>query len=160
MSPDDEPTRPTLLTAAANGLRRRADERWVEIADRITAAALAATRRSVPVRARTPGGGEIRIAEQVLVAYLRHALDGGLPRAATTAVTVDVEGRDTFAGVVIQLSVRYGTPLLPLADRARAIAAQALTDLLGSVEPHVDVRTMHVHIADVIQGDPHRVDPS
>jgi hypothetical protein len=148
MTPGDPQGGEALLARAASGIRRQADQRWIETADQVTAAALSATRTSTPIRARAPGG-RVWIAEQVLVAYLRQAVDDEVPDAATTAISVRVAGRETFDGVGIHLTARYGTLLLPVADHARAVAARVLTDLLGPVDPEVDV-----HIADVTRGDP------
>jgi len=154
MTPGDPQSGEALLARAASRIRQQADERWVEIADRVTAAALSATRTSAPIRARTPGGGRVWICEQVLVAYLRQAVDDEVPDAATTAISVRVAGRETFDGVGIQLTVRYGTLLPLVADHARAVAARVLTDLLGPLDSEVDGRVMHIHIADVTRGDP------
>ena len=153
MTPSDPQGGETPLARAASEIRRQANQRWVEIADRVTAAALSATRTSTPIRASAPGG-RVWIAEQVLVAYLRQAVDDEVPDAAATAISVRVAGRETLDSVGIHLTVRYGTLLLPIADHARTVAARVLTDLLGPVDSEVDSRAMHVHIADVTRGDP------
>lgn len=147
-----------LLRQAATSLRQRTDPRWVEISDRLLANALTATRRSQPVRAVSPDG-PVHISEQVLTTYLRAAIDGAVPGSALARVSIDIHGRDTFAGVTIQLIAQFGVELLPVADRVRELARECLVGLLGDVTPTVDVRTMHVHYCDVVPGDPATSDP-
>lgn len=136
-------------------LRERADRRWVEIADRVLSQALAATRRSFPVRAQAPDG-PVHVSEQVLVAYLRAAIDGSVAGAAVAAIVVDVDDAAAYRGVTIELVAQFGVELLPLADGVRDIAAATLAPLLGPVTPVVTVSAMHVHVGDVTASDPHR----
>lgn len=143
---------------AARAARARRDPRWVEVSDRVLAKALQATRRSFPVRAMTPSG-PVSVSEQVLVTYIRDAVQGQVPDAALLHVRIDLAGRDTLAGVTVSLIGRYGVELLPVADRVRDLTAARLRDLLGPVEVPVRVETMHVHFADVVDGDPHDDDP-
>lgn len=143
-----------VLRAAAQRLRRQADARWVEVSDRVVAAAMTATRRSLPLRAMAPGG-PVHVSEQVVVAHLRAAIDEAVADAATAAVTLEVRDRDALTGVVIQLVARYGRPLLPIADHVRDVTAARLVDLLGPTATTVTVHEMHVHFSDVTTGDPH-----
>lgn len=139
------------LSAAAAALRDHIDHRWVEVADAITSRALTASRPSWPVRAQAPGG-PLQVAEQVLVAYLRDSID---PIADCEVVNIQVEtDGDHCTGVVIAAAVRYGTELIPLADRVRQVAECRLEELLGSVVPPVTVSMIHVHVSDVTRGDP------
>lgn len=143
---------------AAQAARDRRDPRWVEISDRMLAKALRATRRSFPVRAMTPSG-PVSVSEQVLVTYIRDAVQDQVPDAALLHVRIDLAGRDTLVGVTLSLIARYGVALLPVADEVRALTAARLRELLGPVEVPVRVETMHVHVADVVDGDPHDDDP-
>jgi len=156
----DQPRSPTagavddrVLRDATALLRERVDERWVEISDRVLTKALAATRRSQPVRAVAPGG-PVTVSEQVLVAYLRDAVDGHVPGSAVERIYVEVEDRDAFARVIIEAIAQYGEALLPIADQIHALAASELRALLGPLAPQVSVRATHVHFSDVVLGDP------
>ncbi len=142
-----------VLRDAAAILRERVDERWVEISDRVLAKALAATRRSHPVRAHAPGG-PIQVSEQVLIAHLRDAVDGRVAGSAVERIHVEIEDRDTFARVIIEVIAQYGEALLPIADQIHALAASELSTLLGPLAPQVSVRATHVHFSDVVRGDP------
>ena len=151
--PREDTPEDALLAEAAQSLRARVDPRWVEISDRVLAKVLTATRRSHPVRAAARTG-PVHVSEQVLIAYLRDAIDGQVPGSALAGVHVEIEGRDTFSGVTIQVLVQYGRPILPMADRIHEIAAGRLAELLGALAPPVDVRATHVHVSDVTRGDP------
>lgn len=151
---DDEGLDVARLEEAADNLRERSDPRWVEISDRVLAKSLAATRRSRPVRAQARTG-HVYVSEQVLIAYLREAIDDAVHDSALAHVGIEIQGRNTFAGATIQLVARFGVELLPIADRVRELARSRLAQLLGDVTPSVRVQTMHVHFCDVVRGDPH-----
>lgn len=149
MTPDPQlPGDPQdLVTRAADVLRTRADERWVEISDRVLTKAFNVTRRSMPVRAASSGGA-VNVSEQVLVAGIRSALDD-LSGAAAVDIRISTDDQHRYTGVFIALSVDYRTAILPVADRARDRARDVLLTLLGPVNPPVTVTTMHVHVDDV-----------
>jgi hypothetical protein len=144
------------IRLATEALRQYSRDRWVEVSDRVLTAALTAPRRSRPVRAHAPGG-DLHVSEQVLIAYLRAAVDGAVPGTAVNRISIALSGRDTFESVVIQILVRYRLPVLPAADRIREIATRVLDDLLG--HGAADVRVTHVHVGDVTTGDPATTDP-
>ena len=159
-----EPTHPgadthAFIAMAAQALNEHADQRWVEVAPRILTSALRATRRSLPVRARAPGG-TVYVSEQVITAYLRDALDGLTPGTAVAGIRIAIAGRDTFTGVLIELIVQYGTAILPAADRIRAQAAIVLLELLGPAATAIEVQTSHIHVSDVTMYDPQSAAPS
>ncbi len=147
-----------LADAATESLRARREPRWVEIADRVLATALRATRRSYPIRAMTESG-PVHVSEQVLITYLRDAVQDTVPDAALLHIRIDIVGRDSLGGVTMSLIARYGVELLPVADRIRLLAAQRLREILGPVDVPVGIDTLHVHFSDVIDGDPHHDDP-
>ncbi len=147
-----------LLDAATESLRARREPRWVEIADRVLANALRATRRSNPILAMAESG-PVHVSEQVLITYLRDAVQDTVPDAALLHVRIDIVGRDSLGGVTMALVARYGVELLPVADRIRLLAAQRLREVLGPVDVPVGIEAMHVHFSDVIDGDPHHDDP-
>lgn len=147
-----------LLRQATDSLRLQPHPRWVEISDRVLARALTATRRSRPVRAHAPDG-PVHISEQVLISYLRDAIDGAVPGSALAQVNIDIEGKDRYRGLTVQLIAQFGVELLPIADHVRELARACLADLLGDTAPSVEVRAMHVHYCDVVRGDPADADP-
>lgn len=140
-----------VLRSAASQLREHVDGRWVEIADAVVARALAASRPSWPVLAQA-GGGPVRVTEQVLVTYLRDSL-AAVDGCETVAISVRTDD-EVCTGLVIAVAARYGTVLVPLADRVRTVAESTLARLLGPVSPPVTVEQMHVHVSDVTPGDP------
>jgi len=94
----------------------------------------------------------VHVSQQVVVGYLRDAVDA-VDDCEVVTIRVDSDG-DVCTGVVIALAVRYGTPLIPLADRVRERAEGRLQELLGPVAPPVTVAHLHVHVVDVTRGDP------
>lgn len=151
--PSGDPPQTTVLGEAAAALRRHTENRWVEVSDRVVAKAMRATRRSYPIRAQA-SSGPIQISEQVLVSYLRAAIDGTVPGSALTHVTLEVKGRDELSGVIIQLIAEFGLPLLPVADEVRERAIECLQGLLGPTPTPVSVLPLHVHFTDVVTGPP------
>lgn len=149
LTPDSEriPEEDAILRAAASMLRAQADERWVEISDRVLDKALRVTRRSMPVRAAS-ASGPVNVSEQVLITGIRGALEpvaGAIP----TAIRVHTDERNHYTGVLICVTVDFDSPILPAADDIRDRAEQALTTMLGPITPPVTVSTMHVHVDDV-----------
>lgn len=155
LSAEDE----AFLATAAQSLRTHEDSRWVEVSSRILSTALRATRRSRTVLAQAPGG-PVHISEHVIITYLRDALDGPVAGTAVAAIHLDITGRDVFSGVLIELIVQYGTPILPVADLIHARATAVLLDLLGPAATAIHVRTSHVHVSDVTVHDPQIAEPS
>ena len=140
-----------MLEQAAQSLREHVDQRWVEISDRVLTRALRATRTSLAVQARAPSG-PVHISEQVLITYIRDAIST-VPDVKIQDVVITTEGLDTYAGVTITISARFGVPLLPIADAIRALVSTRLSELLGPIAPPVTVTTMEVHVQDVFQDD-------
>ncbi len=147
-----------LVDRATDSLRSRRDPRWVEISDRVLSRALRATRRSYPVRAMT-ATGPVHVSEQVLITYLRAAVQDDVPDAALLHIRIDIDGRDTLGGVTLALVARYGVELVTVGDRIRDLTTARLGELLGPVQVPVTVDRLHVHFSDVIDGDPHQHDP-
>lgn len=142
-----DPPRDARMGAAIRSNRARTDARWVEISDRVRTRALRVTRRSLPVIAQAPSG-PINVSEQVLITYVRDALDG-VSGARVEEITIAVDVDNTYSGITIFLSARFGEPLLPVADAVRDLAAARLRELLGDITPPVTVATMEVHFDDV-----------
>lgn len=141
------------LDAATGQLRRRVDQRWVEVADRVLSNALLATRRSQPVRAHAPGG-PVKVSEHVLVAYIRAAI-ADIRSAAPVAIVASVDRHQRCTGITIAITVQYDHAILPIADEIRRRTEDVLRTVLGEVIPAVTVREMHVHVDDVTTADPH-----
>ncbi|WP_407343216.1 hypothetical protein [Pengzhenrongella phosphoraccumulans] len=133
--------------AAIAASRAHAEARWVQISDRVRTRALQITRRSMPIQAQAPSG-PIHVSEQVLITYLRDALSV-VPGARVDDITIAIGADDTYAGITVLISARYGEPLLPIADALRDLAAARLRELLGDITPPVTVTTMEVHVEDV-----------
>jgi len=150
------PAEPPALKAASAALRAHADQRWVEISDRVVAKAMTATRRSHPIRAQASSGA-IQVSEQALICYLRAAIDGTVPGSALAHVNLQVAGGDELSEVTIQLIAQYGTPLLPIADEIRNRAIQCLHEVLGHSATPASATDLHIHFCDVSQGS---VEPS
>lgn len=138
-----------MLAQATQSLRDHVDQRWVQISDRVLTRALRATRTSLPVQAQA-AGGPVHISEQVLITYLRDAVST-VPHAKIEDVVIITSGLDTYAGVTITISARFGVPLIPIADTIRNLANRRLKQLLGPIAPPVTVTTMDVHVQDVFQ---------
>ncbi|MBA2638416.1 MAG: hypothetical protein H0U77_00150 [Nocardioidaceae bacterium] len=146
-----DPEGRAMLRSAASALSTHVDERWVEVADALVSRALTTSRPSPPVRASATSGS-VLVTEQVLVSHLRASMDP-FPECETVAITIETDG-DSCTGAVIALAVRFGTELIPLADRVRAVVEDQLGRLLGPVVPPVTVSSVHVHVDDVTRGDP------
>ena len=146
-----EPEGQALLRTAAADLRSHVEARWVEVADALTSRALRASRPSPPVWAQAPSG-PVRVAEQVVVTYLRDRLN---PVAGCEVHNVRLEVREErCTGVVIVVVAQFGQRLIPLADDLRTRAESVLAEVLGQDMAPVTVTQMHVHVADVTPGDP------
>lgn len=151
-----------VLRSAAGRLREHVDERWVEVADLVLSRVATATRPSRPLCALS-GGGHFHLAEQVFVSYLRASIDQ-VADCEVLRVTVQTRPPDpdvsegsaaeVCTGVLVELAVRYGTVLIPLADTVRRVAREQIAQLLGPMASEVSVAAMHVHMADVTVGDP------
>lgn len=142
--PDRQDQTPKAAVAA---LHAHADQRWVEISDRVVARSLRVTRPSLPVRAASTGGA-VNVSEQVLIAAVRQSLDD-LTDATVVGIQINTDQHSRYAGVQITITARYGSPILPVADLIREQARHALSTLLGPVTPTVSVHTMHIHVGDV-----------
>jgi len=151
-----------VLRSAAGRLREHVDERWVEVADLVFSRVFTATRPSRPLHA-VASGGPFHVTEQVVVSYLRASIDQ-VADCEVRRITVQTRspdpdgsqgsGAEVCTGVLVELAVRYGTVLIPLADTVRRVASERIAQLLGSVASEVSVAAMHVHLADVTVGDP------
>ena len=138
-----------LIARAAADLRDRAARRWVEVYDRVLAAALTAPRRSYPVTAMA-SSGPVQLSEQVLIAHLRPALESVTGPGLVERIDLRLSGATDFDGLVLRVVATFGDDLLAEADRLRTAALPVLRDLLGEVVPEVRVETLHVHYADVV----------
>lgn len=98
MTPDPRrlPDQDAQSKHAENLVREQADERWVEISDRVLEKALSVTRRSMTVGAAS-ASGLVNISEQVLIAGIRQALEpvaGAIP----TDITVHTDEAQLHRG--------------------------------------------------------------
>ena len=136
-----------LLTQAARTLREHTDSGWVALRDDVVATAVRAFRPSAPVRGLL-ADGELLVASTVVVDQVRRALapvaDVGVLRITCTTTADDALDRLT-----IELVALYGTPLVPLADEVRQLAAVAVAETLGLVRPPLDRIRVDVSVRDV-----------
>lgn len=154
---DDDP----VVSRGADELHTRSSRRWVEVAGDVLSQVMGASRRSLPVLVQVlENGATVCLSEQVVVTRLREALDASLTEAATARIHLDVAPDQRLRQVTIELLARYGAELIPLADEARGvIRAQLSVWMAGNPMAGVVVLPAHVHFGDVVEGDPHLVDP-
>ncbi|MET0788811.1 MAG: hypothetical protein ABWY33_06165 [Cellulomonas sp.] len=131
-----------LLAQAARTLREHTDTGWVALRDDVVAAAVRAFRPSAPVRGRLPGG-ELWVASAALVARVRSAV-AAVPDAGALRITCATTSDHELDRLTVEIVVLYGTPVVPLADEVRRVAAAAVADALGLTslplaQVHVDV---------------------
>lgn len=149
---------PDRLHAATDQLRNRTQTRAVEIADDVLRNAMRATRRSLPVRAHPPYDF-LRVSDQLIITTLGRRIDEVLADAAVGRVFLTVDREEALRELTIELFVRYGEVLLDVADQARVVIDDVLTEVLGATPAPIPVVISHVHVSDVSVGDPHLVDP-
>ena len=155
----DQPTGDATgeLAAATAQLRRQPATLPVEVADRVVRRALRERRPAGLVRSVDPDE-HLRVSTTVLVALLRHRLDGGLDHAAVRRVRCETGRGETLESVTVELIVGYGHDVRVAAGRARVLVEEVLTGALG---PADGTRPgAHVHVGEVTLGDPHLVEPS
>ncbi len=145
------------LSSAARSLSAAAGERWVQIADRVIAAAMRTPRRSLPIRARADSG-PVYISEHALITLISDTVGQALHRCALEQVHLQVDRADTLSGVTLFMVAQYGHPLLGAADLARDLTLQVLHDTLGPVTAQLTVATLWVHFDNVTIGDPTKED--
>lgn len=136
-----------ILAHAARTLREHTDAGWVALREDVVAAAVSAFRPSAPVRGRLPGG-ELWVASTVLVSRVREAVvqvAGGGPLRITCTTTAG----DDLDRVTIELIALYGTPLVPLADEVRRVAADAVSATLGTGPAPIDRVLVDISVGDV-----------
>ncbi|GIG23673.1 hypothetical protein Cch01nite_43970 [Cellulomonas chitinilytica] len=143
-----------ILDQATRTLREHTDAGWVALRDDVVAAAVRAFRASAPVRGRLPDG-ELWVASAVLVAHVRTALSS-IDHAGALRITCTTTPDDQLDRVTVEIVALYGTPLVPLAGRVRAVAAQAVAESLGLTTPPVDRVVVDVSVGDVT-ADPRRL---
>lgn len=139
------------MDGAKQALRDEADECWTEVADGMLQAILASPRPSHPVRGQE-GATFFHVREKVLTRHVLAAVDA-ISQVAVDVVRIRCD-EDRYTGVAIVIRVRYGEPIIPLADRVRGAATRQLRAVLGKDVPTVAVLTMQVHAEDVTRGDP------
>jgi CRP-like cAMP-binding protein len=147
--PDDlpDPGLSRLLDTAARELRQHTDHGWARARGSLLTALAAAVRPGRPVLARHQHG-EFHVSTTVLRGVLRRALaeedDGTL-----LGVAFDVDERDRLAAVTAEVSARFGSPLIPTAERLRSTTREAVHAALGEGTPAEDAIRVHVVYTDV-----------
>jgi len=136
-----------LLTQAARTLREHTDSGWVALRDDVVAAAVRAFRPSAPVRGRLPGG-ELWVASTALVSRVRDAL-ADLAGAGTLRITCTTTPDADLDRLTVVIVALYRTPLVPLADEIRRVAAGAVAETLGLAAPPLHRVLVDVSVQDV-----------
>lgn len=151
----------SALPDAVQVLVGRADRRWVEVAGSVLDAVSRATRRSLPVAVASQDAGRTFLSEQVMTARLRRAVAGAVQDAAPARVRLRIDRDDHLVGVLVEVVVRYGAALIPLADHVRrAVSAETASWGTSGSQVAVAVEAAHVHVGDVVVGDPRLADPA
>ena len=136
-----------LLAQAARTLREHTDSGWVALRDDVVAAAVRAFRPSAPVRGVLPDGA-LLVASTVLVSRVHTAL-ATVADAGVLRITCTTTAEDELDRLTVELVALYGTPLVPLADEVRRLAAAAVAETLGLSSPPVDRVRVDVSVRDV-----------
>ena len=141
MSAEDDLARATGL------LRAHTDSGWAGLREALLERAAAAFRPSAPVRGRHDLG-DFFVAADVVVAQLRPAVDA-VPGATAVRILCTTGDADVLEQVVVELSVRFGEPMLEVASAVRAAVVTELAVLLGALSPGVAGVRADVHVTDV-----------
>ncbi len=136
-----------FLQAAATQLREEPVEGWTEISASIRQRLKSVVRRSRPVQAATDSGRKMYVADGVIVAYLRQAID------AIEDCELDQVGLvgedDTCTGASIYVVSRYGHDYQALADHVRSVAYDVFRILLGPTDPPFGIEGVDVTVTDL-----------
>jgi hypothetical protein len=84
----------------------------------------------------------------VVVSRVRAVLDA-VPDVGALRITCTTTADDELDRLTIELVALYGTPLLPMADEVRRLAAAAVAETLGLTSPPVDRVRVDVSVQDV-----------
>lgn len=136
-----------LLTQAARTLREHTDSGWVALRDDVVAVAVRAFRPSAPVRGTLPGGA-LFVASTVVVARVHAALTA-VPDVGVLRITCTTTADDELDRLTVEVIALYGTPLVPMADEVRRLAATVVAETLGLTDPPVDRVRVDVSVQDV-----------
>ena len=136
-----------LLAQAARTLREHTDSGWVALRDDVVAVAVKAFRPSAPVRGALPGG-ELFVASTVVVSRVRSAL-AAVPDVGVLRIACTTTADDELDRLTVELVALYGTPLVPVADEVRALAAAAVAETLGLSAPQPERIRVDVSVGDV-----------
>ncbi|KQY46589.1 hypothetical protein ASD18_03940 [Cellulomonas sp. Root137] len=137
-----------LLTQAARSLREHTDSGWVALRDDVVAVAVRAFRPSAPVRGGALPDGPLFVASTVVVSRVGAAL-ATVADAGVLRITCTTTSQDDLDRLTVELVALYGTPLVPLADEVRSLAATAVAETLGLARPPVDRVRVDVSVQDV-----------
>ncbi|WP_456789681.1 hypothetical protein [Cellulomonas sp. P5_C5] len=136
-----------LLAQAARTLREHTDSGWVALRDDVVAVAVRAFRPSAPVRGVLPDGA-LLVASTVLVSRV-HAALATVADAGVLRITCTTTAEGELDRLTVELVALYGTPLVPLADEVRRLAATSVAETLGLTAPPLDRVRVDVSVQDV-----------
>lgn len=136
-----------FLQSAAQQLREAPVEGWTDISASIKQRLKTVVRRSRPVQAATDSGRRMFVADRVIVAYLRQAIDA-IEDCQLDQVGLVGEG-DTCTGASIFVVSRYGHDYHELADHVRTVAYDVFRELLGPTAPPFGIEGVDVTVTDL-----------
>ncbi|GAA2494227.1 hypothetical protein [Terrabacter carboxydivorans] len=172
-TPDELRRAERLLRRGADEMRSEAAPGWFDVAQRVTGAVRSAARRSVEIDAAWPTtagadragaadpdarSDELLVSDLVVVDALRRSLTA-VPRCQPSSVELLVDdgpsGSLRCRGARISLVAAYDVDLHAVADHARRLTLDTLTDVLGPPRDGLarDV-VVDVEIVDVTPHDP------
>lgn len=175
-TPDELRRAERLLRRGADQMRSEAAPGWFDVAQRVTGAVRSTARRSVEIDAawpdhapdeapardgQDPGSADrLRISDLVVVDALRRALVA-VPQCQPSAVDLmlveEPEGAVRCRGARVGLVAAFDVDLHAVADQARRLTLDTLTDVLGPPPDGLSRdAVVDVEIVDVTPHDPRR----
>ncbi len=138
---------PDMLRLAADALRESPVEGWTDISAAIRSRLTSVVRRSRPVQAVTDSGRTIHVADRVILAYLREAVDAIVDCELDR---VELLGEDdTCTGASLFVVSRYGHDYRELAHRVRITAYEVFRTVLGRTDPPFGIEGVDVTVIDL-----------
>lgn len=139
-----------LLARAARALASEDPEGFIDLSARVRSNVRATTRRSRPVHATFPSGGDddtLVVREWVLVGQLRERVTA-LLGVTPTQITVGLEA-DRCVSSTVHLTATYDAVLAQVADGVRGAVHDTLLTVLGADAIEADSLPIDVVIDDV-----------
>lgn len=152
---------PDPLDRALEAARAEEPDGWNDLSQSIMSRVRSVVTPSYPVLAYSnrgevnhdDAGSRTRVSSRIINRSLRTLLQ----QPTVAPVGIDLEVADErLEGVSLSLVCSYGVDLVALGDAVRAEVLAELVAVLGP-DPDFTVANIHVHIKDVVVGDPNLV---